>query len=371
MADPAQATEGEPGVRRRGLLRLERASGFTGVRKVALGLLGLFLFILALQLLKAGAKGLGPFVVNRLGVDSVASSLGFGWLFAYVVMSGSPVAAIALSFFASGVIDELQTFCMIAGSRFGASFVVLLLGFIYTLRGKARGRSLEMGVLSLLTTYVVYGIAIPIGAFALSTGALDSFHPALPTAMFDFIELVFDPIVAFLRTYLNDFFTFAAGVGIILAAFALFDKALPDLSKDTPVHGLEEHIYRPVVMFGLGCVITLFTLSVSVSLGLLVPLSAKGIARRENVIPYIMGANITTFVDTLLATLLLDKPEAFTVVLVEMLSVAAVSLVILFLLYGRFERLLLAASRRILRTKATLGVFVVAILLAPVLLMLV
>ena len=371
MADRVQSTGGGAPGRRRGLLQLERGSAFGGVRKVLLGLLGLFLFILALQLLKAGAKGLGPFVVERLGVDSVPSALGFGWLFAYVVMSGSPVAAIALSFFASGVIDALQTFCMIAGSRFGASFVVLLLGFIYTLRGKARGRSLEMGVLSLLTTYVVYGIAIPIGALILAWGWLDGFQPALPASLFDVIELTFDPIVAVAASYLNAFLLFVLGVSVIMLAFALFDKALPDLSKDTPVQGLEEHIYRPVVMFGLGCVITLFTLSVSVSLGLLVPLSAKGIARRENVIPYIMGANITTFVDTLLATLLLDKPQAFTVVLVEMLSVAAVSVAILFLVYGRFERLLLATSRRILRTHATLGAFVAVILLLPVLLMLV
>ena len=371
MADRPQATDGDAPTRRRGLLQLERGSAFSGLRKVLSGLLGLFLFILALQLLKAGAKGLGPFVVDNLGVDSVPSALGFGWVFAYLVMSGSPVAAIALSFFASGVIDALQTFCMIAGSRFGASFVVLLLGFIYTLRGKARGRSLEMGVLSLLTTYVVYGIAIPLGAFILLSGAFDAFRPSLPASMFDFIEVVFDPIVALAARYLNAFLLFVLGVAIIMLAFALFDKALPDLSKDAPVRGLEEHIYRPVVMFGLGCVITLFTLSVSVSLGLLVPLSAKGIARRENVIPYIMGANITTFVDTLLATLLLDKPEAFTVVLVEMLSVAVVSLLILFLFYSRFERLLLAASRRILRTRASLTTFVVVILLAPLLLLLV
>jgi solute carrier family 34 (sodium-dependent phosphate cotransporter) len=159
-------------------------------------------------------------------------------------------------------------------------------------------------------------------------------------------------------------------VGAILVAFTLFDKALPDLAEESPIRGLEQHVYRPVVMFGLGCVVTLFTLSVSVSLGLLVPLSAKGIARRENVIPYIMGANITTFVDTLLATLLLDKPEAFTIVLVEMLSVAIVSIVILLLVYTRFERLLLAASKRILRTRATLATFVVVILVIPILLLL-
>lgn len=363
------ATEG--GKRpRRSMLRLEKVGGVGTLVKIGSGLLGLFLFILALQIMKKAARPLGDMVDLDAWIDTPVSALGFGWLFAYVVMSGSPVAAVSLTFFSSGVIDELQTFTMIAGSRFGASFIVLLLGFLYTLRGKAKGQSLEMGVLSLLTTYAIYGIAVPIGLLMLTSGLFDGFSPALPGSVFDLIEIVFDPIVALMERLLHPGIMFALGIGIILLAFTLFDKALPDLSEESPIRGLEAHVYRPVVMFALGCVITLFTLSVSVSLGLLVPLSAKGIARRENVIPYIMGANITTFVDTLFATLFLDKAEAFTVVLVEMLSVALVSLVVLFLVYRHFERLLLALSSRILKTRARLGGFVAIILLVPILLLL-
>ena len=366
--EPGAPPAGEPG--RKARLGFQKAGAIGAAKKGLFGLLGLFLFVLALQVMKAGAKGLGGLVVDNLGVDTPVSALGFGWVFAYVVMSGSPVAAIALTFFSTGVIDDLQTFTMIAGSRFGASFVVLLLGFLYTLRGKAKGQSLEMGVLSLLTTYAIYGIAVPIGLLMLESGMFDGFRPALPGGVFDLIETVYDPIVSALDGFLPAFLLFAVGIGTILVAFALFDKALPDLSEESPVRGLEAHVYRPVVMFTLGCVITLFTLSVSVSLGLLVPLSAKGIARRENVIPYIMGANITTFVDTLFATLFLDKPEAFTVVLVEMLSVALVSVVVLFLLYRPFERLLLGTSGRILRTRGRLGAFIAFVLALPLLLLL-
>ena len=56
--------------------------------------------------------------------------------------------------------------------------------------------------------------------------------------------------------------------------------------------------YRPWFMFAVGLGVTVLTLSVSVSLSLLVPLAARGYIRRENVVPYILGANITTFVDT-------------------------------------------------------------------------
>lgn len=337
-------------------------------KRVAFGAAGLALFILALQVIKAGAKPLGPWVTDNLGVQGPLSALGFGWIFAYVVMSGSPVAAISLAFFAADIIDAIATFTMIAGSRFGASLIVLVLGFIYAMRGKPHGQSLEMGVLSLLTTYVVYGIAVPIGILALMAGFLDGASIDLPPVMFDAIDAWTSPVVETLEAILpHAAFLFVLGVGAILFAFWLFDHALPDLSSESPIRNLEAHIYRPTVMFALGGAITLLTLSVSVSLGLLVPLSAKGIARRENVIPYIMGANVSTFIDTLFAALLVDKPEAFSVVFVEMLSVLVVSAVILLFFYARFERLVLGASARILSTKRTLAVFVVAIFVLPIL----
>src|SRR6185503_137463 len=95
-------------------------------------------------------------------------------------------------------------------------------------------------------------------------------------------------------------------------------------------------------MFLLGAAITSLSMSVSVSLSILVPLSNRGFIRRENVIPYIMGANITTFVDTLLASVLLNNPAAFTVVMTEMLSITLVSFVILVAFYHRYERAMLS-----------------------------
>ncbi len=336
--------------------------------KTASAVAGFLLFVLALELLKSAARDLGGFLTQTLNVDAPISALGFGWVFAYVVLSGSPVAAVALTFYAANVIDALSTFTMIAGSRFGASFIVLLIGFIYTVRGKGRGQSLEMGVLSLLTTYAVYSLAIPVGAFLLGMGAFSGFRPELPGGVFDFIDFLYGPIVTMAHELLPSWALFVVGVLVILGAFQLFDKALPDLSRGSPVRNLEAHVFRPSVMFLIGGVVTLVTLSVSVSLGILVPLSSKGIARRENVIPYIMGANITTFVDTLFATLLINKADAFTIVLVEMLSVAAVSLILLVFMFDRFERVLLAAARRILATRTSLTVFVIAILLFPLLL---
>src|SRR5690606_128583 len=97
-------------------------------------------------------------------------------------------------------------------------------------------------------------------------------------------------------------------------------------------------VYRPLVMFGVGALFTSITLSVSVSLTLLVPLTSRGFVRRENIVPYIMGANITTFIDTLVASLLLNSPRAFTIVFVEVASVTLFSLLILATNYTLYQR---------------------------------
>ena len=60
-------------------------------KRLGLGLAGLLLFVLALALMKEGAGGLAPLLRGHLDITNAADSMGFGWLMAYLVLSGSPV----------------------------------------------------------------------------------------------------------------------------------------------------------------------------------------------------------------------------------------------------------------------------------------
>ncbi len=112
-------------------------------------------------------------------------------------------------------------------------------------------------------------------------------------------------------------------------------------------------------------------MSVSVSLSILVPLSHRGFVRRENVIPYIMGANITTFIDTLLAAVLLNNHAAVSVVLAEMLGVALSALVILLVAFKAYERSSLRFVGWVTERNVNLALFMFAIFIVPVILILV
>jgi Na+/phosphate symporter len=339
--------------------------------KAALFVVSLFLFILAITLMKEGARGLAPFVRDTLRVDSPVSSLGFGWLFSYLVMSGSPVAAAALTFFDAGVLDELSTFTMITGSRLGASFIVLMIGFIYVLRGRDRVNSLGMGLLSLIVTGTTYVLGLIIGTWLLGTGLLHGLEPSRGVLLASVTDLVFDPVAAFFTSFLPGWALFFVGLGIILVSFNLFDKCLPEMAiKESQFGRLSRLVYRPLVMFLLGAGVTMMSMSVSVSLSVLVPLSNRGFVRRENVIPYIMGANVTTFIDTLLASVLLSNPAAFTVVLAEMISIAIVSLVLLLTVFEGYERIILRSVTWLTARNRNLALFMIAIFAIPVLLLL-
>jgi solute carrier family 34 (sodium-dependent phosphate cotransporter) len=342
-----------------------------GLDKVALFIFSLFLFILSLTLMKIGARSLSPLIEGRFAIQSPANSLGFGWLSAYLLMSGSPVAAASLTFFDAGILSELNTFFMITGSRLGASFIVLLIGFIYVLRGRSRANSLGMGLLSLVVTGSTYVAALGVGIWLLRNGILSGIQLQSGSLLESVFDLIFTPITQFLLRFLPQWSLFVVGLGLILVTFNLFDRAIPQVSlSESQVGHLGQFVYRPMVMFGLGALVTLISMSVSVSLAILVPLSQRGFVKRENVTPYIMGANVTTFVDTLLAAVLVNNHTAFTIVLAQMVSVAVVSMVILLLAFETYQHAMLKIVRWVISGPVQMVIFMVLILVIPLFLLL-
>ncbi|MCS6839345.1 MAG: hypothetical protein NZ699_15520 [Roseiflexus sp.] len=339
--------------------------------RIASAVAGVLIFVLALDLLKEGARDYGRAMVAFFSVTSPVSALGFGWLLAYMFLSGSPVAAIAVAFFAAGTLDALQTFTMITGSRLGASLIVLGVGFLYYLRGHRRAASVAIGVQALITTAAIYLPAMALGMWALTSGLVQTVHAEAEAPLQSVFDWLYEPVLAAIDALgVPGWAQFGAGIVALLIAFALLDRALPQVDPESNAFGrIGRVVYRPMVMFALGMAVTSVTMSVSVSLSILVPLSVRGLVRRENTLPYIMGANITTFIDTLVAALIVGGAAAFTIVLVEMVSVAILSLIVLLFFYHAFERSILRLQDAIVRNRKTLIVFLSVMFVVPIVLL--
>ncbi len=338
--------------------------------KLSLFVISLYLFMLAITLMKDGARSVGPLINDLFSITNPVNSLGLGWLSAYLLMSGSPVAASALTFFETNVIDKLSAYAMITGSRLGASFIVLFIGFIYVLRGRDRATSLSMGLLSLTVTITTYLPSYFLGVFILRSGLTDNWGIQSGTLLRGFFDKVIFPVSGLASDYLPDWVLFIIGLGIIMLSFSLFDKCLPQMRlKESQVGKVSRVVYHPFVMFVVGALVTLISMSVTLSLSILVPLSNRGFIRRENVIPYILGANITTFIDTLFAAALLENPAASAIVLVGICSTALFSIALLLILYRPYLHFSLKFVEWVTSTNRNMTIYMVFILVIPLILM--
>jgi Na+/phosphate symporter len=108
------------------------------------------------------------------------------------------------------------------------------------------------------------------------------------------------------------------------------------------------------------------TLSVSVALTVLVPLAVKGYVKRDEALPYIMGANIMTLADTLVVAMLQPTEVAAQIVLAQALGVAIVSIVILAFFYRPVRRAVTTIEDYFVASNRRLAVFVAILFVLPV-----
>ena len=140
------------------------------------------------------------------------------------------------------------------------------------------------------------------------------------------------------ETNLPGWALFVVGIATILVSFNLIDRVLPEIDSTSTVSKRRSWLTHPWTMFFLGCIVATLTLSVSVALTVLVPLAVKGYVKRDEALPYIMGANITTLADTLVVAMLQKTPVAAQIVLAEAIGVTIVSVIILAFFYKPTKR---------------------------------
>ena len=327
----------------------------------------LFLFVLAIQLMKKGAEAIAPRLEASGFFDNGVSTLGVGWLGAYLVLSGSPVAVMALSLRSAHGITELQTFTMISGSRLGASFIVLLVGVLYAVRSQKRQESLGMGVLALSISTALYIPGMLLGYGILKSGILDGIDWTASSDVQGVIDAGWGWLVGTASNALPLPLLFPLGLGVILVAFKLLDQVLPGIDGERHADTRGHWLTKPWPMFLLGCFACLLTLSVSVAITVLVPLAARGYIDRRDAIPYIAGANITTLADTLVAAMLLpDGTSSVHVVLALAIAVTVLTLLLLAFAYRPIQRGIMALDDWVVQSTKRLWLFVGALFIVPI-----
>jgi solute carrier family 34 (sodium-dependent phosphate cotransporter) len=218
--------------------------------------------------------------------------------------------------------------------------------------------------MALVTTAVIYVPAAAIGLALLYWGPFRSIDLHLPAQFDSIVDVVYDPILAQVEN-LPGAVLFLGGLGILLITFKLIDSVMPAFSEENITSSKLSWLKKKWPMFALGSLVALLTMSVSVALTVLVPLVVKGYVKRDAIIPYIMGANITTLGDTMLAAFLLGSPAAVRIVLAEVIGTTIISVTLLAFFYPQVRRAIWRFQRQMIKNKVRLAAFTAALFIAP------
>ncbi|GKZ12315.1 sodium:phosphate symporter [Haladaptatus sp. T7] len=334
-------------------------------------LVTILLFLFAIRLLGATTDALAPFLQRNLRrvVVGDAPALGASWFASYVLANGSIVAALSLSLFSSHLIVPSQLFLMIIGSRLGAAAIVIFIGTFDYLNEELDSlrESVSMGLLAFLLTHSIYLPVLVVGYLSMplvqTTVPVERTPPATGASPPD----VFSALTGSLIDVLGAGVAFIVAILCIFLSMRLFDRILKSLDKQRLRRRYLSRLQNKWASFFLGLVITGLTTSVAFSLGVIVPLYNRGHVKRNEIIPYILGANIGTLVDTLIIAVALDTPVGvLTVVL--LLSIGLLVTLLTLVLYPLYTPFIDVMQNEIVGTKTYFIGFLLTLLVVPLLL---
>jgi len=331
----------------------------------------LLVFLFAIRLLGSATEALTPTLrrtLNRV-VVSDSSALGLGWFASYVLANGSLVAALAVSLFSSELIARSQLFLMIVGSRLGGAAVVVFIGAFDYLNEELDSvrEAMSLGLLTFLLTHSIYLPVVVVGYLALpvlplgvraegAAPAVDGPLAGTVAALTDGIVAVVGPGVAFLLA-----------LGCIAASLRLFDHVLDGIDTE---HLRQRYIVgldNRWLSFGLGLVITGLTTSVAFSLGVIVPLYNRGHIKPREIMPFVLGANVGTLVDTLIVAVALGTPIGIRTVLV-ILGLGTLVSVVTLVWYGPYQSIIRTIQAELLGSTGYFVGFLLSLLVVPLVL---
>ncbi|WP_254764010.1 sodium:phosphate symporter [Natrinema marinum] len=329
------------------------------------------LFLFAIRLLGSATDALTPslrVVLNRIIVDD-GSALGLSWLASYVLANGSIVAALSLSLFNSGLVLPSQLFLMIVGSRLGGAAVVVFIGaFDYQHEEiESLRESTSLGLLTFLLTHSIYLPAMALGYAAMPAIRVEDGRgralPDLEVSLPDALAIVADGLI----DAVGPGIAFLVAIGCILASLRLFDRILDGLDEQRLRRRYISRLNDKWVSFGLGLVVTGLTTGVAFSLGVIVPLYNRGHIKRTEIMPFVLGANIGTLVDTLIVALALNTAVGVRIVLF-LVAIGSIISVAALAFFAPYSRLIDSAQDRILEDRSIFVAVLLFLLLVPVLL---
>lgn len=309
-------TEKEIAKARKELISMEKRV-YSRRRKIINGLQFasvIYLFILAVILLKDVTIALSATTIDTITatIDSPASAFGAGWFTSIIAQSASVVAILANTLVGSHVITFDTAFYILLGVALGNSVTPVLASLVIKTDHHWHLRhGFELGLANVVYAsfliVIVFIIQFFTGFFTTAGDSISQWAQSFNTlqGIPDILSVITDPVknLLFMDHY-PLILTFVIGVFLLIFSLGRVGKSMfVFLGGRRHARAIMEKYlgnYWKAFLLGLG--LTIIIPSSSLLVTLMVPLAIARIVTLRQAVPYLIGTNVGTFIDVLLAS---------------------------------------------------------------------
>lgn len=295
----------------------------------ALGsIMSIYFFVSSIVLIKDSAKIMGAALAEKmlLLIRDTTSATFAGWISTALLQSSGAFDSIVVSLTSTGVIPLSLAVAAIIGAEVGTTITPLIVSIFERMKGdqgSEAGFNVTMShvLYNIVTLAIFYPLELFFGVFTniamQGTGIFVKLQwlNAIP----DVLD-VLTPWIGLLLEHVPPWLGLVLGIVLLVMALSAVEKHMTAIfSMPRSWNFIRSTFMKPGRAFLAGFLFTVLVPSTSVMVSLLVPLATSGVIRAEYyILPYILGANIGTVFDVMIAALATGDPVSLGVWLVHL-----------------------------------------------------
>jgi sodium-dependent phosphate cotransporter len=339
----------------------------------------IYIFISGIVLIKSSAVIMGEALAETivLLIKDTTSGVFAGWIGTAILHSSGAFDSIIVAFTSSGVIPLRLAVATIIGAEIGTTVTPFLVSVLGHIRKKARLTAsftvtLSHVLYNLFTLMLFYPAELFTGVFSkiAEQGSNIFVKYTWIRAVPDLIDVVtpwIDPFLELIPAWVG---LIIGTVALIVALLGLENYMTAIFSMPMSWNLIRATFTKPLRAFIAGFLFTVLVPSTTVMVSLLVPLAGSGVIQADYyILPYILGANIGTVFDVMIAALATGDPISLGVWLVH-LAINVTGALIFLPLLKPFSRLVRWCADRIAESRRLTLIITVIFHAVPVLVML-
>jgi len=311
-------------VSKRGSLRIEISR-----KHLFLVIASMYLFVSSIVLIKESTILMGQEQVRKVlgSIRSTTTAVFAGLFGTSLIQSSGAFDSIIITFVSAGVVPTYVAVATIIGAEVGTTITTQLVSVLgYLTKGKDKFKSSFLVAMihywyNLGTLLIFFPIELFFGSFTYIAEIGSSFFSKVPgLSAVPTIFTLITPWVELLLCYIPAWIGFIGGCTLLILSLRNLEKYLSATFATEVSRSLIRSTFgSSYKAFFAGMGFTIIVPSTSVMVSILIPLATTGIIESGyHLLPYILGANIGTVFDVMIAALATGDPAAIGVWLVHL-----------------------------------------------------